>query len=1108
MAEWETVAKPTVGGWEPVTAQPPGFFEGAAKTVTEAGKAVIKKPLQAVPGAAEALAAGAAGLGEAAIGGIIGLGGGAASALTGGDFQQGFTKAKGAVEAAFQQLPLEPETEVGQKMTDILGLIPGAIHAAGETVFEKTGSALAAAGTEGLSTLLTLKPTLASKSLSWAFEKSKNPNAPRVQQAFDDLVRTDPESARELQAHVDEPKLKKELDKRISEITISEKKQVTEIFKRAKAEGYAGVATVKNIFERAKQEGLKKEGPDTGADLRSSVKAASEIEGKAIEPATKEDTTVYLHAGIPVTRGDLARAFTLGREQLQKIPVYNTIEQEVRISVDQLIRNIMPEALGPEASRAAAVVAKNMAVRMQKESTEHTQSLPRREFWNRAGPEISDHFIDSFEKGEKFTDLTVQKAAEGYRTWNNEIYKRDQELGLSYEPRDNYLYHTFSDPEGVARFFQQRFGPRWNDPKFLKERGFDLYAQAKAAGFVPKFRNPEDIMLARQHASDVAGMQVQTLRDMQQWGLARTAKKGETSQPGFVQWRSPNGERFWVQEGAAQILHNAFNTKSLWNMPGAIGVGFRGAMWLKNIVVPIKLAMSLFHPLHVQTIDNATAMVRASKELLAGEKSPAAWLVDMGKAAVYSGIVSNPKVGYRMLNVWKGKIQEKQLTDSDKVALQYITEGGLIPEMSAQYKNKSVEAFRDSLQRGSVSSIFHLPFALVQTIQKPMFEVWIPSLKAASYLNDVRSALRVDPSLVTDTPRRLEAFRRLAKSVENRYGEMAYNTLFWNRWIKDLGVASTLSLGWNLGFIREYGGAVGDIAKAINAPLRETAKKGGLDRPLFVSFYTTQALAYGGLMTWALTGMPPTQLIDYIYPKTGEKRPDGSDNRVNTMFYTREFASIYKHMENEGIVAGLGHLAASKASPLLDEAHTFMSNVNYLGQEISDPNAPFYKQLEQKLAYEFKDMLPISIQAIQKGKGTAKEAILAVAGFTPAPVYATESQIEGRIKSIYHQYHKDITPFERLEYGADASKLRQAYTAKDPKAYANILLKMKEEHKLTGKQVATLKRNLRIDPTVRMFSQLPEGQQLNLLKQMPEQERLKYLRHAKEAVKRSFKKED
>jgi hypothetical protein len=46
---------------------------------------------------------------------------------------------------------------------------------------------------------------------------------------------------------------------------------------------------------------------------------------------------------------------------------------------------------------------------------------------------------------------------------------------------------------------------------------------------------------------------------------------------------------------------------------------------------------------------------------------------------------------------------------------------------------------------------------------------------------EAQAALRRDPSLLTDPVRRRLALRAIGKSIENRFGEMFYGSLFWNR---------------------------------------------------------------------------------------------------------------------------------------------------------------------------------------------------------------------------------------------------------------------------------------------------------------------------------------
>src|SRR5207342_2359701 len=103
-------------------------------------------------------------------------------------------------------------------------------------------------------------------------------------------------------------------------------------------------------------------------------------------------------------------------------------------------------------------------------------------------------------------------------------------------------------------------------------------------------------------------------------------------------------------------------------------------------------------------------------------------------------------------------------------------------------------------------------------IQKPLFEQWIPHLKTAAYLNDVRALAQRRPDLYNDPVNRGIALRAIAKSIDNRFGEMFYGGLFWNRYAKDASIGSFLSLGWNLGFAREFGGAA---IEAVSRPVQK-----------------------------------------------------------------------------------------------------------------------------------------------------------------------------------------------------------------------------------------------------------------------------------------------
>lgn len=1240
--------KEAVGGME--------FSKKVQQTMTRVGETFKDDPNAGFIGAGKAVASGIVSLGELAVQGLTGIATAAVDKLTSGKpVGEGFEAGQASAAeltthiknftSAITQVNLSPANKQDEAMANLLGLLPEAIQSAGDTVYEKTGSAIFAAGTQAGLTLLTLKPDVAAKTLNGVKRLSSGEKmspgskaaAEKVKSSLEELAVRDPQAAEAVANHIAQadPALGEQLKSQVTKKSAKEQELIgkdqaeASLAEKAKPtvrvtgvdeatgkprvrlvtqdelaadmrvaikEGYevlaakekpevpksnvshsvdedSGLHTVQTLggevtaqesgrylqikrsdvlaesrgqgktqammarlLEEAKARDLTlasdfsvskdaqkvyKALERKGFTVRENPNKVSETTGSKVSldirvpvyevtagPASRAairpipEPVLYVDQGKPVTRPEVAKAFTMG-PSLDSVPGVPVIKGKLTAYYDQAIRLVNPEALGKEARITAATLAHRIAEQMQKDSAFYHQAAKRRTFWNYR-MEDAAKFIKGFEKGEKFTDPLLNQAAEAYRNWNKQLLEKELKLGISYEPVDNYLFHVFEDGDKVAAYMEKRYGPKWGDPKFSHDRSFNLYEEAVKAGFKPKYSNPEDIMLARQHASDAAETKVQTLNDLEQAGLARKVAKGETERPGdfpSVQWRSPNGDRFWVHEKANAVLHNAFDTQSLWNRSDIAGDAFRGAMFLKNAIVPIKLGLSLFHPIHVATIDNATGMVRASKELLAGKSTPGKFFTEMLSAAAYRGFLDNPKSGYRTLRAYQGKLGDAELTAADRQSLQYMAEGGLIPEMSVQFKTRAIQNFADALQQRSLTALWHAPFAALSLLQKPMFEIWIPSLKIASYLQDVKTAIKANPALLDNPQARLLAFRKLAKSVDNRYGEMAYNTLFWNKTVKDLAVANTLSLGWQMGFLREYGGGMMDIGQAVTkeGSVAKKAASGQLDRPLFVTFYTAQALAYGGLMTWALTGQAPASMLDYIYPKNGDKNAKGEDLRVNTMFYPREFAAIYKHMENQGVISGLGHLVASKSSGLVGLVNEWATGVNSFGQEIRDPEAPAYKKMEQTLATTLWELEPISLASMQKQNESGKNTAMSLLGFTPAPRYVAEPKTEAMIKSTYDKYYAGKqTPFERAQYSSDSKSLRNSYDKGDMAAYDKTLNQMVDKYQLTPADQIKLTRSMmkESNPTITMFQRLTWQQQKTILDQMSPEERDVYLPHA------------
>jgi len=825
-----------------------------------------------------------------------------------------------------------------------------------------------------------------------------------------------------------------------------------------------------------------------------------------------DDPVIYMHAGIPIRKSDIQAAFTLGKKAAEKIPGFIEAEQMVGVWWEQMIRTVSPEVLGPEAKSAAATVAKGLANEARKTGQYIHRSKDRRVFWQQRSAEVAD-FIGKFERGIPFADPLMQQAADAYRAWNDEIYAQDMRTGFKYDARDNYLAHIFEDQAAVTAFFNRKYGSKWGDPGFIKDRGFDLYSQAIAAGFKPKYTNPEDIMLARQHASDIAQMRTEILEEMERNGIAvkklNAAGKPVEQPEGFdTSWTAPTGTTYWVQNNANAVLHNAFNTPSLWGKKGFVGDGFRGMMWLKNSIVPIQLGLSLFHPLHVLTIHNVTGLTRMTEGLMAGKVGGVEWMKELARGQLYLDLVSAPREGYNILKAVQGRVKDSDLTAADRRSLMLMAEGGFIPTMSEVYKNSAIQKFRDAMNEGrKTNAAWWLLWTPMELMQKPMFEVWIPSLKIASYLRDADMALRMNPELMLDQNKRQITLRQIAKSVDNRYGEMAYSTLFWNKTVKDMGVGGLLSLGWQLGFMREYGGAAIDAGQFVG---RDTAKiqqikEGKLHRPLFVLFYTAQAMLYGALITKMFSGDDPQELKDLVLPKIG-KDANGEDQRISTMFYPTEFYKIGKHLEHEGTFGGITKTVANKASPSINLVKAWATNVDGLNREISDPEGAYVKRLGEKLSYTMGLLKPMSIQNLD----TPGDVTRGLLGFGKAPRYATEGATEGHIRSTYEKYYSPAKQsYAQAKISKARGELKRLYLKGDMNSYQEKFAEVSQD--MTPGEVKRLEKYITstdtTDSIMRMWKRLSWDQQKKILDKMPEEEKEKYLSQANKEHARRYREE-
>ena len=258
-------------------------------------------------------------------------------------------------------------------------------------------------------------------------------------------------------------------------------------------------------------------------------------------------------------------------------------------------------------------------------------------------------------------------------------------------------------------------------------------------------------------------------------------------------------------------------------------------------------------------------------------------------------------------------------------------------------------------------------------------------------------------------------------SIDNRFGQLVYDNLFWNKVLKDLGLSTVRALGWNLGTFRELGGGVlFDLPKQLG---RAIVGKGFEMSPRMA--YTLALVSmtglFGSIYNYLATGEGPRDLKDMYYPRTGAIRHDGTEDRVSLPTYMKDVVSYGTHP-----LSTIGH----KLAPALNIAYETLMNEDYYGGAIRNEGDPAVQQAAQYFTWLAGQYEPFASRGVRReldiGAPPAT-AIQSVVGITPAPASITrtkeqQEQIELRrrmpaVRKMLRRQKQNPTLLENLLRG-------------------------------------------------------------------------------------------
>jgi hypothetical protein len=257
---------------------------------------------------------------------------------------------------------------------------------------------------------------------------------------------------------------------------------------------------------------------------------------------------------------------------------------------------------------------------------------------------------------------------------------------------------------------------------------------------------------------------------------------------------------------------------------------------------------------------------------------------------------------------------------------------------------------------------------VLSTITSPIFDIYIPKLKASAFYKRMDMFLEQNPNATE--AEQLAFARRLTDSIDNRFGEMNQDNIMWNKTMKQSLQVGLTSYSWTLGTMREIGGGAADLARGRFTPRSEYLLGLLIMTPILNSIYQ-----------YMMTGEPPKDIQDVLAPRTGGTTPATTfkpqeQERARLPGYIKDLYGWYFHPGQE---------LYNKFSPFAHGIADIATQKDWRGDPLSDPKLGWQGALQASLKTILESFTPISIESLsQQKKGTGIPAWQRLAGISPA----------------------------------------------------------------------------------------------------------------------------
>lgn len=781
-----------------------------------------------------------------------------------------------------------------------------------------------------------------------------------------------------------------------------------------------------------------------GADEKLGKQAVTELTELLGKGIAKDEAlnTIYTKFGTKIAKVVEEKALPKIEEQLAKQGTESTTgkilsnlkDTQLGQSAQEIRGGISPQTVSESSQLTADTVRGAKAEIANSEAVARAQYADVTKTFTKAGDKANIGNISEFERTGKFAQEPKPGYSEFYKqSMDNahatlqQVYGDDRVGYIENYVRRQYAFGSKADETKGTQFLSNYVQSLGANKTVMQSRTLtvpleDALSQMKAAGInvKPVTTNPELLRQWTVANANRAATYAQAWQQMKESNLIQFVKASSHAPEGLVVlddraakvfFPSEAGKigltagQYYADPAVARVLNNSIS-KGLESSPT-----FKGLRAVTNTLNQFQLGLSGFH-------FTGSAINAGISDMALGLRQLATGKFIQGGKNLGTGLI--PFASFAK-DIYKGANLINELKAGSPEAARFLEEklnpaGGRLG-LDTEYYNKAyqkmVDGFSSKTVGGAISGALHIPGAIVETVAKPLMQYAIPRVKIGAFMDLADDVLTRLPVNTTDQAR-TRALAQAWDSIDNRFGQLVYDNLFWNKTAKDLAMVSTRSLGWNLGTIRELGGGLSDVAT------KTLTGKGVTDRTMYALTLPLYAGMIGATYQYLHTGKGPSSLKDYFYPKNGLTTTQGNPDRISLPTYMKD---VYSYSQDPfGTVS-------HKASPLLSSISDLAQNQDFYGNLIRNPDDPKAKQLEQMGLYAMKQFLPFSVQqAAQYKKEAANPAkmVEAFTGFTKAAGDITKSKEQLDLEAQVRASNRALGPMTPEQQKAYQDKKQQA----------------------------------------------------------------------------------